>query len=194
MKLRDEVEIGASAQQVWRNLIDLDRAPQFVPYLRQIEHLDAAGAADAPPAASGAPPLGVGSRVRLVLGLTDAQSVSVEAKVVGLDPPLRLRVSGEHKGHGVEAVIEWRLDEQAPTTTTSTSTTTSTTTPTTGPSTVLRQSVDLEFRSMLMRIGAKAMLGRAERELAVGLQRFKEIVEQDAVLEDEAVGDEAVGR
>jgi carbon monoxide dehydrogenase subunit G len=175
MKLRDEVEIGATAQQVWRSLIDLDRAPEFVPYLRHIEHLDDAGVVESSPAASGATPLGIGSRIRLVLGVTDTQSVSVEAKVVGLDPPLRLRVSGEHEGHGVEAVIEWRLEEKAPAPSLS------------RPSTILRQNVDLGFRSMLMRIGAKAMLGRAERELAVGLQRFKEIVEHDAAEADEAV-------
>ena len=154
MRLSDEIAIRATRERVWTILTDLSLAPEYVPYLRRIERLDA----------TSREAITVGARVRMVLGPSAAQTVNIEGEVVALEAPERLRVRGAHDELGVGAEIEWRLSEGVDGDGVS--------------RTDFRQQVDLSFRSMFARLAAKAAVGRAERELEDGLQRFKALAER----------------
>lgn len=150
MKLDHVVVIKRPPEDVWRTLMDFERASAFIPYLREIRLLHDAEKIEE------------GSRVRIVLGMDGGRSLTLDARVRELDPPNQMVVEGAHEALSVQADVTWLLEAVGKG----------------GSSTRFRQTVELQFRSMIARIGARAMIGRAESELSEGLARFKQIAEE----------------
>ncbi len=150
MKLDHVVVIKRPPEDVWRTLMDFERASAFIPYLREIRLLH------------DAEEIVEGSRVRVVLGADGDRVLTLDARVRELDPPNQMVVGGSHEALSVQADVTWLLEAVGKG----------------GSSTRFRQTVELQFRSMIARIGARAMIGRAESELTEGLARFKRIAEE----------------
>jgi len=158
MRWRAETVIAAPRAAVWRVLLDLGRAPEYVPFLVRAEPHDGAAA--------------LGSRVRMTFEAAGRRATT-EAVVTKFEPPSALTIRAEVDEVPMTVEICWSLA------------------PAGGQgSTGVELDVAASFGSLMARMAAAAMSGKAEEQQAHALDRLRLLVERE--LGDGA--DEASGR
>jgi carbon monoxide dehydrogenase subunit G len=108
------------------------------------------------------PPLQVGSRAEITL-VFKGQSVKAQAHITALEPERRVAVLAHAPQASADVKSTWLLEPS-------------------GGGTRLRQTVELSFTSVMMRMAARAMLGAAlsDQALKASLDAFKTSLESEA--------------